>query len=194
MTSTRLAKEEPSRAFNDHLKQLSKPKMSNFIFPVQTVHCPVHWTLLVLPLRGALGRLRTDTKSAFWMCFPPRVTTPSNLLWKASFHSEKTRLLMMIIGVVIAVHDDIMEVLVLPVAHGLEAEIVDDEQIRLGQSRQFALVRAHWRRGELTQELGVSGEHGVVAATYGDVTQGLGKVALPVPQGSTMSTGTFFSR
>jgi len=86
---------------------------------------------------------------------------------------------MMIIGVVIAIRDDIMKVLVLPRAHGLEAEVVDDEQIRLGQSRQFALVRAHRpRRGELTQELSMGGEHYVVASTYGDVAQCLGKVAL----------------
>ena len=79
----------------------------------------------------------------------------------------------------VALCDDVVEVLVLPGAHGLEAEVIDDEQIRLGQSRQFALVGAHGPcRGELPQELGVGGEHRVVAATYGDVPQGLGKVAL----------------
>ena len=79
----------------------------------------------------------------------------------------------------VALCDDVVEVLVLPGAHGLETEVVDDEQIRLGQSRQFALVRTHCPcRGDLAQELGVGGEHRVVAATYGDVTQGLGKVAL----------------
>ena len=36
----------------------------------------------------------------------------------------------------LAIRDDVMEVLVLPRAHGLEAEVVDDEQIRLGQSAQ----------------------------------------------------------
>ena len=73
----------------------------------------------------------------------------------------------------VAIRDDVVEVLILPGAHGLEAEIVDDEQIRLGQSRQFALVRAHCpRRGELAQEFGAGGEHHVVAATYGDIVQG----------------------
>ncbi len=79
----------------------------------------------------------------------------------------------------VALCDDVVEVLVLSGAHGLEAEVVDDEQLRLGQSRQFALVRAHCPcRGELAQELGVGGEYRVVAATYGDVPQGLSKVAL----------------
>lgn len=43
----------------------------------------------------------------------------------------------------VAIRDDVMEVLVLPGAHGLEAEVVDDDQIRLGQRRQFVLVSAH---------------------------------------------------
>ena len=56
----------------------------------------------------------------------------------------------------VALCDDVVEVFVLPGAHGLEAEVVDDEQIRLGQRRQFALVRAYGPcRGELAQELGV---------------------------------------
>ena len=56
----------------------------------------------------------------------------------------------------VAIRDDVMEVLVLSGSHGLEAEVVDDEQIRLGQRRQFALVSAHGScRGELAQELGV---------------------------------------
>ena len=54
----------------------------------------------------------------------------------------------------ITIRDDIMEVLVLSGSHGLEAEVVDDEQIRLGQRRQFAFVSAHGSgRGELAQEL-----------------------------------------
>lgn len=84
----------------------------------------------------------------------------------------------------VAIRNDVVEVFVLPGAHGLETEVVDDEQICLGQSRQFALVRAHCPcRGELAQELGVGGGHRVVAATYGDVPQGLGKVALAGTEG-----------
>jgi len=80
---------------------------------------------------------------------------------------------------IVAIRDDVMEVFILSGAHGLEAEVVDDEQIRLGQRRQLALVGAHGSgRGELAQELGVGGEHGVVAATNGDVAQAQGKVAL----------------
>lgn len=79
----------------------------------------------------------------------------------------------------VALCDDVVEVLVLPGAHELEAEVVDDDHIRLGQSRQFALVRAHGPcGGELAQELGVGEEHGVVAATYGDMAQCLSKVVL----------------
>lgn len=66
----------------------------------------------------------------------------------------------------VAVRDNVVEVLILPGAHGLETEVVDDEQIRLGQRSQFALVSAHGSgRGELPQELGVGGEHGVVVST-----------------------------
>ena len=79
----------------------------------------------------------------------------------------------------VALCNDVVEVLVLSGAHGLEAKVVDDEQIRLSQCGQFALVGSHGSgRGELPQELGVGGEHGVVAATYGDMAQCLGDVAL----------------
>lgn len=39
--------------------------------------------------------------------------------------------------------DDAMEVLVLPGADGLEFKVVDDEQVRLDQSRQLALEVTH---------------------------------------------------
>ena len=53
---------------------------------------------------------------------------------------------------IVAIRDDVMEVFVLSGAHGLEAEVVDDEQIRLGQRRQLALVSVHGPiRGELAQ-------------------------------------------
>ncbi len=53
---------------------------------------------------------------------------------------------------IVAIRDDVMEVFVLSGAHGLEAEVVDDEQIRLGQRLQLALVSVHGPiRGELAQ-------------------------------------------
>lgn len=56
----------------------------------------------------------------------------------------------------LAIRDDVMEVLVLSGTHGLETKVIDDEQIRLGQHRQFTFVRAHCsRQGELAEELGV---------------------------------------
>ena len=85
----------------------------------------------------------------------------------------------------VPIRDDVAKVLVLPGAHGLETEVADDEQVRLGQCRQLAFVIAHGLGGgELAQQLSVGGEHGVVAATYGDVTQCLGKVALPGAAGA----------
>jgi len=52
----------------------------------------------------------------------------------------------------VALCDDVVEIFVLTWAHGLETEVVDDEQIRLGQRRQFALVSVHGPiRGELAQ-------------------------------------------
>ena len=46
----------------------------------------------------------------------------------------------------VAIRDDVVEVFVLPGAHGLEAEVVDDEQVCLAQCRQLALEVAHGPR------------------------------------------------
>ena len=43
----------------------------------------------------------------------------------------------------VAIRDDVMEVFVLTVAHGLEAEVIYDEQVCLGQCRQLALEVAY---------------------------------------------------
>lgn len=46
----------------------------------------------------------------------------------------------------VVIRDDVMEIYVLPGAHGLETEVVDDEQVCLGQCRQLALEVAHGPR------------------------------------------------
>ena len=67
----------------------------------------------------------------------------------------------------VAICDDVVEVFVLPGANGLETEVVDDEQVRLGQRGQLSFVAAHGQsRSVLFQELGVGGEHSVVTAKY----------------------------
>lgn len=82
-------------------------------------------------------------------------------------------------GALVAFGDEVVEVLVVGRAHGLQAEVVEDEQGDPGEGLETSLVGAGSAGGvEGREQLGLGGEGDVVTGADGAVPEGLGEVAL----------------
>ena len=82
-------------------------------------------------------------------------------------------------GALVALGDQIVEVLVLPGFEGLEPEVIDDKQRHPGESLHLALDGARGTSGiDLREQVGLRGEHYIVAPSHRAVTDGLGDMAL----------------
>ena len=95
-------------------------------------------------------------------------------------------------GALVALGDQIVEVLVLPGLEGLEPEVVDDKQRHPGEGLHLALDGARGTSGiDLREHVGLRGEHHIVAPSHRAVTDGLGDMALVGAAGAGNQHGDF---
>lgn len=85
----------------------------------------------------------------------------------------------------VAESDELVEVGGLVCAQGHEAEVVDDEEIEVGEGGELSLVAAVSAGGaELGEEAGRGDEEDLVAPSHGAVAEGLGEMGLSDARGA----------
>ncbi len=94
-------------------------------------------------------------------------------------------------GRLVALGDEIVQILVCRRSKRFQAEVVDDQERHAGERGELPVVGADRACGVQTRgEACAGGEDDVGALAHGAVAEGLGEMGLlPVPQGPTMSTG-----